>query len=280
MPATAAARPAPAAPAERAPTEVELDALAASAHPRWEVRERPFRHWVARDVFPAEVYAKLEASFRAVLARGLSEPSDNKRLSYRMKGYDAYSLTLTRLGSPLQLFQTRRWHDLLAGLTGIDATRDVSGALHHHKVGSANGKIHNDFNPAYFIDRHKADGINVNDPKVCNYQDGKVFVPGATARACVRGVACLYYLANPPWQPGDGGETGLFKRAKVPLDQHEAAVPPHSNSIVVFECAPGSYHSFLRNVKSERNCVVMWLHRTRAEAVERWGESKIIGWSK
>jgi hypothetical protein len=259
---------------------LDLDALARSAQPRFEARAEPFRHWVAADVFPSSTLALLESSFREILARGLSEPADPRRLSRRMTGYDAYSLSLTRLGGAIELFQTRPWHDLLADLTGVRGTLDVSAAIHHHVVGSESGKVHNDFNPAFFADNPQADGINVNDPKICNYQHGEVFQKGRTSRACARAVAMLYYFANPVWKPGDGGETGLYRFPKQPVGEPSAAVPPVNNSMLVFEVTPTSFHSFLSNRRAERNCAVLWLHRTRAEAVQRWGEGKLVEWKR
>jgi hypothetical protein len=255
-----------------------LAALARSARPRWIKREHPYAHWLARDVFPPAAYEELAASFREVLSRGLSEPADPKRLSRRMKGYDAYSLTLTRLGGPLEALQTRPWHDMLASLTGVSATLDVSAALHHHKIGSANGKVHNDLNPAWFVDNPKPDGVNVNDPRLCHYQKGEVYRPGQVARATVRAVAALLYLANGPWREGDGGETGLYRNSRDAVDAPAAKVPPIDNTMLVFECTPTSYHSFLRNVRSERNSVILWLHRPKADAVARWGEERLVIW--
>ena len=259
---------------------LSAEEIADLARPTWEARTAPFPHFVAREVFPPEAYKLLAEQFLEILGRGLCEGNEATRFSRRMKGYDAYSVTLTRIGGPLDVFSTRAWHDELQQLTGILATLDVSGALHHHKQGSDHGRLHNDLNPGYFVDRPRPDGVNLNDPKLCNYNDGTVYAAGATARECVRGVAMLYYLANPPWQPGDGGETALYQKYGTPVEQPDATVPPRNNSALVFECAPTSFHSFLHNARAPRNSAIMWLHRTRADAVARWGEGKIVKWSK
>jgi hypothetical protein len=258
----------------------KLDALARTGAPRFIERCDPFRHWVASDVFPQSVLDELGRSFEGILARGLAVPAHPSRLSKRMAGYDAYALSLTRLGGPLELFHTRRWHDLLAELTGVRSTLDVSASMHHHAVGSETGKVHNDFNPAFFADNSKADGVNVNDPRLCSYQFGEVYQAGFNPRACVRAVTMLFYLANPPWRPGDGGETGLYRSAKQPLQQPTCAVPPVNNSLLVFECTPASFHTFLSNRAGVRNSVILWLHRTREEAVLRWGESALVPWKR
>ena len=49
---------------------------------------------------------------------------------------------------------------------------------HHHALGSESGKIHNDLNPAFFADNPNADGVNVNDPRLCSYQFGDVHACG------------------------------------------------------------------------------------------------------
>ncbi len=258
----------------------ELDELAQAAQPRWEQRDDPFPHWIGSNVFPRPELARLGDSFRAILARGLSEPSDPRRLSRRMAGYDAYSLTLTRLGGPLEVFQTRRWHDALQELTGVRATLDVSAALHHHKRGSDHGKVHNDLNPGHFVDNHRPDGINVNDSKLCHYQNGESYAAGKTSRQTARAVAMLFYLNNPTWREGDGGETGLYRKPRDPVLEPAAKVAPIDNTALVFECTANSFHSFLSNQQHERSSVILWLHRPLEEAIARFGREKIVFWKK
>jgi hypothetical protein len=55
-------------------------------------------------------------------------------------------------------------------------------------------------------------------------------------------------------------------------------VPPINNSMLLFECTPYSYHSFISNRRSVRNCLVMWLHRPKEEVTARWGETVIEKW--
>ncbi len=257
----------------------ELDAIARSAALRWEARREPFTHWVARDLFPAAQYERLAAQMREVIGRGLSQPPDPRKLSYRMKGYDAYSLSITRLGGPLEVFHTRRWHDALAELTGVPSTRDVSAALHHHLPGSADGRVHNDFNPAYFVDAPQEDGVNLNDPKLCHYQFGDTYRPGEAARACARAATMIFFLANGPWDEGDGGETGFYRGPRDAVRSPAAKVQPLDNSALVFECTPSSYHSFLSN-RRERNSVILWLHRSRADAIAKFGDGRLIDWKR
>jgi Rps23 Pro-64 3,4-dihydroxylase Tpa1-like proline 4-hydroxylase len=94
----------------------------------------------------------------------------------------------------------------------------------------------------------------------------------------VRAVAILYYTANEPWTPGDGGETGLYRRRTDPPDRPAARVAPHNNSMVAFECTPNSFHSFVTNRAKPRRSVTMWLHRRDTDVVDRWGEESIVAW--
>lgn len=54
-----------------------------------------------------------------------------------------------------------------------------------------------------------------------------------------RSVACLYYTGNVPWQPGFGGETGVYRPDGKTLFK---AVPPRNNSLFMFEISPGQPH--------------------------------------
>jgi Rps23 Pro-64 3,4-dihydroxylase Tpa1-like proline 4-hydroxylase len=107
------------------------------------------------------------------------------------------------------------------------------------------------------------------DVRRCSYTHG-VTAPGVNRRKVARAVTMIYYLANRPWFPGDGGETGLYRKATDPVARPAAIAPPINNSILVFENGPGSYHSFIRNRRNPRNSVILWLHRTIADTMVRW----------
>jgi hypothetical protein len=241
---------------------------------RWLRRSRPFAHIVGNDVFTAEVYDEMVAAFR-----GLLRPADGSpgRFARTMPGYDALGMLFRPdLDGPFALFVSRAWRDLLAGVVGVDVTEHVSGALHHHPVGSADGELHTDLNPGWFVDvEPRADGMVVADHTACRYGDGQPRRPGVRPRELIRAVAVIYYLANPRWVRGAGGVTGLYAAANDPVRSPAAAVPPVNNSILVFECTPWSLHSFLRNRTQRRNCVAMFLHQRREDVAARWGEEAI-----
>ncbi|HKQ99954.1 MAG TPA: 2OG-Fe(II) oxygenase [Pyrinomonadaceae bacterium] len=247
----------------------------------WLKRLHPFPHYVAREVFIERAYREIEGTFREFLSGGLSEQPGTGQFARHKSGYDAYSLGFTpQLCGPLRIFLSRAWADLLARLAGVSHTGEVNGGLHYHLVGSRSGRVHNDLNPGWFVDCEESDGINVSQPDLCSYFHGQTFREGLVARERVRAVAMLFYLNNQPWREGDGGETGLYSFGGTSVENYAAAVPPLNNSLLVFECTPYSYHTFLSNRRHPRSCVIMWLHRTKEEAVSRWGEAKIVNWPR
>jgi hypothetical protein len=259
---------------------LQLDfGITAALHNRqWFSNPRPFHHFHVRNVFETDVYSALEQHYLAVLARGLSETPTRDRFA-RMAGYDAYSFSFTReMEGPLTLFTSRRWHDLIASAYQLRATGDVRGGLHHHLPGSGTGGVHNDLNPGWFAGQPQPGKVNLSDAALCSYHTGKAADPLVLPRRTIRAVAVLFYLCNPLWQPGDGGETALFRSYSRSPDKPELTVPPIDNSMLVFECTPESWHTFVSNRLRPRNSVIMWLHRDYTEAVKHWGEEQIIKW--
>jgi 2-oxoglutarate-Fe(II)-dependent oxygenase superfamily protein len=255
------------APTGPAPAQLET----VLANRRWVRRSRPFPHVVAGNVFVDAFYAELDAEFRRV------RNDHPEAFARNMAGYDASGSELRHhADGPLGIFASRPWHDLLARLMGVSATGDVSGSLHHHEPGGAGGWPHNDLNPGWFADPAPGpDAVRLAATSGVNYHTG-ARPDGVAAHETIRAVSVLFYLANPEWQPGDGGETGLY--ATQGAAGPAAAVPPVNNSLVLFECTPYSWHGFISNRRTERNCVVMWLHRERDEVVDRWGAPSIVGW--
>ena len=248
------------------------------ANRRWLWRRDPFPHVLAHDVFRESVSQALTRTFGEILARGVSESFQPERFS-RVTGYDAYSYPFSSgLDGQASLFLSREWHDVIARLWGVPATGDIRGSFHHHRPGSANGSVHNDFNPGWFAAPQDGQGVNVADHNLCSYYNGKPVRQGVSTRERVRAVAVIYYLNNPSWNPADGGETGLYRMSSDPVDQPAIAIPPRNNSMLQFECTPYSFHSFLANRRQPRNSLIMWLHRPKDDAVRRWGEQAIAYW--
>ncbi|MGI8762164.1 MAG: 2OG-Fe(II) oxygenase [Jatrophihabitantaceae bacterium] len=242
------------------------------ANRRWVRRDVPFPHVVAENVFTPAFYGELHAEFERI------QREHPEAFQRSMAGYDAAGAEVAaHRDGPLGIFVSREWHDLLAGVAGVRATADVAASLHHHEPGSASGWPHNDLNPGWFGDPAADAGqIVVTGASGVGYHHGNR-PPGVEARETVRAVSLLFFLANPPWQPGDGGETGLFASVDAAGRGQRVTVAPVNNSLVLFECTPLSWHCFLANA-TPRNSVVMWLHRRRDEVVRRWGEHSIVHW--
>jgi hypothetical protein len=246
----------------------------------WVKRDSPFSFVTARDVFRVAIYEELVKDFRAILARGLSDSGTiGNQFTRGSIAYDAYSYVLSPSEkNAFSIFMSREWHDVIAGIFGLVAPAEVSLALHHHKKGGISGRPHNDLNPGWFPDVPEGTSINVHDPKVNSYPTGKPFAAGTTTHESTRAIALLYYLDNPGWKRGDGGETGLYRSVSDAADAPAFPVAPIDNTLVAFECSPWSYHGYMENPGRPRNSLVMWLHRPKAEVVQRWGEESIVGW--
>jgi hypothetical protein len=251
------------------------------ANRRWIKRTFPFPHTVAKNVFHEPVFDEMVTAFRGIVDRGLSSDPNLNSFSRTIVGYDAFALNFSEdLPGPLRIFVSKQWHEMIARFTEVNATGDVNGGFHHHVVGSANGKVHNDFNPGWFASEATADKVNLSNHSQCNYQTGKTRELGIEVRETVRAVAILFYLNNSGWRVGDGGETGLYADAQTPVDRPTVAIPPADNSLLLFECTPYSYHAFISNRKRPRSSVIMWLHRSKEDAVARWGERSIVKWMR
>jgi hypothetical protein len=255
-------------------TQRGWDLPAVLANRRWVRRLEPFPHVVAENVFIRGFYRSLEEDFKRVQLEVSGSFTRN------MTGYDASSANLAdHHDGPLGVFVSREWHDLLAGVTGARTTGDVLATLHHHEPGSQTGWPHNDLAPGWFEDPEPGPGeIRLTSMPRVNYATGET-TDGVTAHETIRAVSVLFYLNNGSWQAGDGGETALFaSSADAALTGPAAVVPPLDNSLVIFECTPVSWHTFLSNQAHPRNAVVMWLHRTKAETLERFGDASIAYW--
>ena len=240
---------------------------------RWIRRVTPFPHIVAYDVFEPPIYARLEQSFHQILD-GIAQQG-------YLEGHDIYGTTIgASLAPMLEPLSSRAWHDLLARITGVQATGHVALGLHHHTVGSADGFPHNDLNPGWFADDPPPGAIELSDPSVVEYTTGVAHVASVRPREVVRAVAALFYLSNGNWEPGDGGTTGMYRGAADDPNRPVLVVPPLDNSLLVFECTPVSWHGFIGNRRRPRNSMIMWLHRPKADVVARWGESAIVPYGR
>jgi len=258
-------------PAEPAPPNWNLDELLASR--RWIQRNRPFPHVYAQDVFTAEFYQSVHEEFERI------EREHPEVFQRNMEGYDASGASIHHFrDGPLGVFVSREWHDLIATVAGVSATGDINAGMHHHDPGGASGWPHNDLNPSFFASPPpRPDEVRMENSGGVAVITGE-HQPGTEVREVVRAVSLLFYLGNPEWESGDGGETGLYADVASAGRGPTVGVPPINNSMVFFECTPRTWHTFISNRTKPRNSVVMWLHRPKDEAVRRWGDENIEYW--
>ena len=243
------------------------------AHRRWVRRTRPFPHVYARDVFVPEFYQRLTSEWERIRRE---RPELLVRIA---QGYSADGVRLAELREgPLAVFLSREWHDLVARVGGITASGDVEGSVHHHAPGAPFGWPHNDLNPAWFQGEAPGPGeVRVPDGTVDTKNGTRP--EGVVARETIRGVAVLFYFANPGWQPGDGGETAIYDHLSDGTTAPSMTlVPPLDNSMLLFEVTPRTWHTFAGNNTKDRNSVVMWVHRSKEDVEQRWGGDKIVPW--
>lgn len=253
-------------------TDVSQIAQALNAR-RWIRRYQPFPHVIAYDVFAPAIYHRLETDFRTLLEETAGRPYLSEH------GIDGRTVD-DEVSDHLYPLLTPAWHDLLAGITGIHATGHIAVGMHHHRPGSQDGFAHNDLNPGWFLGAPDAGRVALSGPGI-DYTSGRLLGDtDLTPVETVRGAALLFYLANPPWRPGDGGSTGLYRSAGANIRRPVAVVPPLNNSLLLFACTPRSFHGFISNRRSPRNSIVMWLHRPKQDLVAQWGDAAIIPYGR
>ena len=235
----------------------------------WSVQLRPFRHVRARRVFREESYCRLEEEFSALLTGG---PDKGPEFRQNQPGYDALVLGVReQLASRFRPLFERLWIDFLAGLLDLKALPQVDGALHHIPRNSRSGWVHNDFCSAWFDERLTGE-IVFPERESCDYFTGTPQKASARPKEFVRAATMIFYLNNPEWRKGYGGETGLYPASRANLGE-EYAVAPVNNSLLLFECSPHSYHRLLANPGCVRNSIILWLHCSVEDAQSRWGRA-------
>jgi hypothetical protein len=248
------------APAPQAPDPWPLDRVLANR--RWWFGTQPFPHVVARRVFVHQFYRRLVDAFEAEI------PRDNPASYNARHDFTGHSLTSATRG-PLSVFLSREWHDVFAGLFGIETSGHVAAGLHRHLPGSRNGFPHNDIAPEKLARPERVNEVIQHGLPAAQRPSGT-----NGSDQSVRAVAILFYLNHGRWLPGDGGETGLYNHWRDPVDEAVARVPPVDNSLLAFECSPLSYHSFITN-RTRRDSVIVFLYRTLDSYLDIWGQDGV-----
>jgi 2OG-Fe(II) oxygenase superfamily len=239
---------------------------------RWIVNRHPFKHIVARDVFDDGIYNRLCAEFGKRVAN-----KESKRTI--TKNYDATILPLTDADKAnLAPILDLEWLKLISTAMQLDTRFEVDGALHSHPPGSRSGWIHNDYNPGWFARPAAKDEVYLSSRDGCDYKSGKTATASSTPVRRMRYLTLLYYLDNPRWVEGMGGETGIYTSQRRSVDRADRFVPPVNNSLLLFECSPHSWHSF-RSGSFARNSITLWLHRDFDQAKKQWPHHEPVYWS-
>ena len=235
-------------------------------------------HIAAQNVFTPEFYSALSVQVSDLISQGLSEMPSKGLLSRNLPGYDAYGIGINHaFPYPLSFFVSSCWRDLMCGLFHIQPTPYVFAGIHYHKVGSANGFIHNDFNPVWFP-RALASETQIPNQELCSYKTGAGSLSESAKVQVVRGAVMIFFLLNDGWRSGDGGETALYRSGTDVISNPAAEIGPENNSLVGFECTPSSFHAYRTNYRSARVSIIMWIHRRLEDAINKFGQEQLEHW--
>jgi nucleoside-diphosphate-sugar epimerase len=237
---------------------------------------RPTRILRFEKLFDDDCYQQLERAFNEKLSQGVNEENVEGKFSRsnaaategdQVNRYGAYIDRLhIRETSPYGIFYSRAFFDRMQEFFDFPFSPHMIGSLHHHKLNSPTGWIHSDFHYCNFIWNPNSEQLNPWTAGCCVYQKGYDTRPDILK--CYRSVAIIFYVANQPWSPGDGGETCFFKTN----DWRDLciSVPPINNTAVAFEVSPHSYHTFVTNKVNPRNSVAFWFHSEPSYSLKRF----------
>lgn len=215
----------------------------------------PFPHIVVDNLFKPEVYKKIEKIFLEKLAQGLAGDSTTyDRFHLFDIDYDGYKFSprgWSSFDNPLYPFYSAAWNNFFSKLFKQVTTTTTSLAFHHHPHGDKTGFVHHDFADKYFDERTRLPGGVI--PHDITPSSA---IPEKAILIERRVIALIYYVANPQWNEGDGGETGLYDETK---EQLLKKVAPINNRLLAFHISKKSMHAFQNN-KLPRNCIVQWFH--------------------
>jgi hypothetical protein len=241
------------------------------ANPVWCVREAPFKHCVVEGLFTPAVHQNLCSAFD----RRMAEAGDSAK---RSSSYDASIVSLRESDrAPFFPFLELDFLSRLAAAMELEVSFEVDAAIHRHPPGSRSGWVHTDYNPGWFARAAGSGELVLADMARCNYRSGKVGDESVTPVLRMRHLTLIYYLGNDDWRKGEGGETGLYSDLQQPVERPDIIVPPHSNSMLMFECSPVSLHAFL-STRRVRNSIILWLHCEWGRARAAWPSHRPDYW--
>ena len=242
---------------------------------QWWEYASPFRHFGATDVLDPETYAQISHQFALILNATHGEGEGKYKLKKIRGNYDALILGLNdELANLFTPLLTEDWLRPVADFMGLEFVPRIEGALHSNPQGSGTGWIHTDLCSGWFDEHGKAPQTLMLPPRGrCNYFTGATRAVDAEPKEYIRAATMIFYLNNDHWEPGDGGETGLYGAQYETENTDIRLAPPYNNSLLLFECSPHSYHRFVTNPGRTRNSIIIWFHAQVDDAVARWGNA-------
>jgi len=248
--------------------------------------EEPFPHKYLTDFLKPDFYSDICSLFDEILARGIvyaHDPFDKNRFKRFTYGYDAaYWQVPPDVGYPLNEFYSPQWIAYFSHLFGVNLTADISLTLHHQSQDSKPFTAHNDY-CLIGMPKREDDDLRVKQYYFGSPSSGAspYFIQSVEEAehlnldVQMRSVVGIFYINNPPWKEGNGGETGLYDNYEsYTLNRPSKRCPPISNSMLTFETSPASFHTYLPNKATVRNTLLFWLHSPYEHKIARFNHIK------
>ncbi len=227
---------------------------------------KPFPHVNIRNFFKRDFYLSLCHEFETTLQKGVleaDEPKDLQRFQKFHYGFDASHWQLPpNIGAPINLLYQPVWIEFFSKLFGVPLTKNVSITFHSQVFGSKPFSAHNDY---CYVGMPKSKPGDDNVKQL--FYDAPYFISGPQEAKDLnldlqmRSVIGIFYLDNPDYVEGNGGETGLYESYEGYLQNNPVKlIPPISNSMLIFETTPDSFHTYVPNKAKYRNTLLFWLH--------------------
>lgn len=226
-----------------------VSAHAVATRYRW-----PYTHIVVDDFLtPAEATA-----VRTHLETLVLEQRFAKR-----KIYDLHARTIAWGEHPsLGFLFDLKFKACLEDLFGQTLTEHVAGYMHSNTPHTDDKYIHTDYSEVFFMPEPPCGRLANTIPPgyISNILEYDAAPPGSVIER--RAVVAILYLSA-DWEPGHGGETGIF--AQVGQKQHcVAKIEPRFNRLLLFENTPYSFHNYIASSLPRRNSIIQWFHVPRA----------------
>jgi len=238
-----------------------IENLDAVRKAQWE--KSPVPHLIIDNFFTKKYAEELSSETDAILTK--AEPSETRardRFS-RIGGYDAYSFhPEISLTGPFRVFYSREWYELFKNLSGFALDENIMSVLHHHKINSESGWVHNDYGKFAFKNAPMSNLLNQWNFNSIYQGGGKhgnlIDIEHQESVSFTRrSIALIYYMGKDTWREGDGGETAFFDASGKTLVKR---VEPINNRLLAFQISPLSYHAYQTNRIKLRNSVAQWFH--------------------